>query len=122
MPLPPPLVGPGELRDALGDERVRVFDATVFLRRAVDGGPYTVESGREVDGGTNRFRPSAELTTALNDGGVRTDQPVIAYYGGGISATVDLFALSLTGRDDARLYDGSLTEWSAHPDLPLVTG
>jgi 3-mercaptopyruvate sulfurtransferase SseA len=30
--------------------------------------------------------------------------------------------LSLTGRDDARLYDGSLTEWSAHPDLPLVTG
>jgi thiosulfate/3-mercaptopyruvate sulfurtransferase len=42
--------------------------------------------------------------------------------GGGISATVDLFALLLTGRDDARLYDGSLTEWSAHPDLPLVTG
>jgi thiosulfate/3-mercaptopyruvate sulfurtransferase len=35
---------------------------------------------------------------------------------------VDLFALWLTGRDDARLYDGSLTEWSAHPDLPLVTG
>ena len=49
-------------------------------------------------------------------------QPVIAYCGGGISATVDLFALSLTGRDDARLYDGSLTEWSANPALPLVTG
>ena len=32
---------------ALGDGRVRVFDTTVFLRRAVDGGPYTVESGRE---------------------------------------------------------------------------
>ena len=47
---------------------------------------------------------------------VRADQPVIAYCGGGISATVDLFALWLTGRDDARLYDGSLTwEWSANP-------
>ena len=75
-----------------------------------------------VDAATNRFRPPAELATALNEGGVRTDQPVIAYCGGGISATVDLFALSLTGRDDARLYDGSLTEWSANPDLPLVTG
>ena len=47
MPLLPSLVSPDELRDALGDERVRVFDATVFLRRAVDGGPYTVESGHE---------------------------------------------------------------------------
>jgi thiosulfate/3-mercaptopyruvate sulfurtransferase len=288
MPLLPPLVSPGELRDRLGDERVRVFDTTVFLRRPVGGGPYTVESGREsyarghipgagfadipgalsdpsspfaftlptarhfatavgrlgigdgshvvaytqdtpmwatrlwwllryfghddtsvLDGGlaawtaadervepgesayspasftacprpellasladvreitengaaclvnalsaetfrgqgpssysrpgripgsvnvpwnglvdpaTNRFRPPAELAAALDGGGIRADQPVIAYCGGGISATVDLFALWLTGRDDARLYDGSLTEWSAQPDLPLITG
>jgi thiosulfate/3-mercaptopyruvate sulfurtransferase len=288
MPLLPPLVSPEELRDVLGAERVRVLDATVFLRRAVDGGPYTVESGREryarahipragfadipgalsdpvspfaftvpaaeyfaaaigalgigdgthvvayaqdtpmwatrlwwllryfghddtsvldgglvawtaaglpveagesnyppasftarprpellasladvreisengsaclvnallpdafrgdgpsaysrpgripgsvnvpwngvVDAATNRFRPRAEIAAALSRGGIRADQPVIAYCGGGISATVDLFALSLTGRDDARLYDGSLTEWSARPDLPLVTG
>ncbi len=288
MPLLPRLVSPEELRDALGDERVRVFDATVFLRRAADGGPYTVESGHKsytrahlpgaafadipgalsdpaapypftlppadhfaaaagrlgigigshvvayaqdtpmwatrlwwllryfghedtsvLDGGlpawtaaggpaeagestypaalftarprpellatladvreitqngaaclvnalspaafrgegpgaysrpgripgsisvpwhglvdpaTNRFRPPAELAAALADGGVRADQPVVAYCGGGISATVDLFALALTGRDNARLYDGSLTEWSAHPDLPLVAG
>src|SRR5258708_18135438 len=46
MPLLPPLVSPEELRDALADERGRVFDATVFLRRAVEGGPYTVDSGR----------------------------------------------------------------------------
>src|SRR5882757_4274726 len=47
MPLLPRLVSPEALRDALGDERVRVFDATVFLRRAVDGGPYTVQSGHQ---------------------------------------------------------------------------
>jgi thiosulfate/3-mercaptopyruvate sulfurtransferase len=35
---------------------------------------------------------------------------------------LDLFALALAGRDDARLYDGSLTEWSADPDLPLAAG
>jgi thiosulfate/3-mercaptopyruvate sulfurtransferase len=79
------------------------------------------ERGSLVDAATNRFRPPAALA-ALNVSGVRADQPVIAYCGGGISATVDLFALSLTGRDDARLYDGSLTEWSANPDLPFVTG
>jgi thiosulfate/3-mercaptopyruvate sulfurtransferase len=288
MELLPPLVSPEQLRDTLGDERVRVFDATVFLRRAVDGGPYTVHSGHQyyahahipgagfadipgalsdpaspfafavptpehfaaaagrlgigdgthvvayaqdtpmwatrlwwllryfghdevsvLDGGlaawtaagepveagestyppgsftahprpellasladvheittdgsaclvnalspeafrgegpgaysrpgripgsvnvpssslvdpaTNRFRPAAELAEALGGGGVRADQPVVAYCGGGISATVDLFALWLIGRRDTRLYDGSLTEWSAHPDLPLVTG
>jgi thiosulfate/3-mercaptopyruvate sulfurtransferase len=48
------------------------------------------------------------------------DRPIIAYCGGGISATIDVFALSLLGRDDVKLYDGSLTEWSADPTLPLV--
>jgi thiosulfate/3-mercaptopyruvate sulfurtransferase len=75
-----------------------------------------------VDPATNRFRPAADLTAALRAGGIRDDQPVVAYCGGGISATVDLFALALTGNHDAKLYDGSLTEWSADPDLPLVTG
>ena len=287
MPLLPPLVSPEELRDTLGDERVRVFDTTVFLRRPAGGGPYTVESGREsyarahipgagfadipgalsdpaspfaftlpaaehfaaaagrlgIGGGTHvvtyaqdtpmwatrlwwLLRYFGHDDTSVLDGGLaawaaaggpvepgestyppasftarprpaprqpgrrprdhrergrlpcqrpiaggvprpgpqclqppgphpgqrqravarasrpgdkplpparrtrrrpqqrryRADQPVIAYCGGGISATVDLFALWLTGRDDARLYDGSLTEWSANPDLPLVTG
>jgi 3-mercaptopyruvate sulfurtransferase SseA len=40
----------------------------------------------------------------------------------GISATAGLFALALTGRDDTRLYDGSLTECSARPNLPLAAG
>ena len=75
-----------------------------------------------VDPETNKFRPPADLAAALHAGGIRDDQPVVAYCGGGISATVDLFALWLTGRGDAKLYDGSLTEWSASPKLPLVTG
>ena len=47
---------------------------------------------------------------------------MIAYCGGGISATVDLFALALVGRTDARLYDGSLTEWTADPSMPVEVG
>ena len=46
MPVFPPLVSPEELLDLLGDERLRIFDATVVLSRAVAGGPYVVQSGR----------------------------------------------------------------------------
>ena len=72
---------------------------------------------------TGRFRPPDELADALADL-LETpgDVPIIAYCGGGISATVDVFALALLGRDDVLLYDGSLTEWSADPTLPLELG
>ena len=46
MPVFPPLVSPEELLGLLGDERLRIFDATVVLSRAVAGGPYAVQSGR----------------------------------------------------------------------------
>ena len=48
--------------------------------------------------------------------------PLVFYCGGGISATVGVFAAALAGRDDARLYDGSLTEWTADPALPVEVG
>jgi thiosulfate/3-mercaptopyruvate sulfurtransferase len=69
------------------------------------------------------FRARDELVDTLAgvlDAG--TKAPLIAYCGAGISATVDIFALSLVGCDDARLYDGSLTEWSADPQLSLEVG
>lgn len=75
-----------------------------------------------VDPDTNRFRPPAELEQRLASAGALGPAPVIAYCGGGISATVDLFALSLLGHDDARLYDGSLTEWTSDPALPVDVG
>ena len=75
-----------------------------------------------IDPDTNRFRSAPELRHALEAAGALGERPVIAYCGGGISATVDLFALSLVGRDDARLYDGSLTEWTRDPALPVEVG
>ncbi len=75
-----------------------------------------------IDPDTNRFRPLPELRDAFEAAGALGERPVIAYCGGGISATVDLFALALLGRDDARLYDGSLTEWTRDPALPVEVG
>ena len=47
---------------------------------------------------------------------------VITYCGGGIVASLDVFALSLLGRADVAVYDGSLMEWTADPSLPMETG
>ena len=72
---------------------------------------------------TWRFCPRDELALSLA-GLLAADPatPLIAYCGGGISATVDIFVLAMLGRGDVLLYDGSLTEWSADPALPLELG
>jgi thiosulfate/3-mercaptopyruvate sulfurtransferase len=85
-------------------------------------GSINVHWENAIDPETGRFRAAAELARRLGSVGTPGAEPVIAYCGGGISATVDLFALALLGRDQARLYDGSLTEWSADASLPMETG
>lgn len=65
-----------------------------------------------------RFLPPDQLCKRL----ARLDDAsaVTLYCGGGISATVVAFALGLTGREDVKVYDGSLEEWNADPSRPLA--
>jgi thiosulfate/3-mercaptopyruvate sulfurtransferase len=42
------------------------------------------------------------------------------YCGGGISATLLALGLVRAGRDDVKIYDGSLEEWTADPARPVV--
>jgi thiosulfate/3-mercaptopyruvate sulfurtransferase len=48
--------------------------------------------------------------------------PPVAYCGSGLSATHDLLALELAGIDGGRLYEGSWSDWSSDPALPVATG
>ncbi|WP_300682778.1 rhodanese-like domain-containing protein [Nocardioides sp.] len=48
--------------------------------------------------------------------------PVLAYCGGGVNAAGLALAFVHAGLDLPRVYDGSLNEWRAHPELPLVVG
>ena len=110
------------LLNALSESAFRGAGPGAYSRPGRIPGSSSLPAAGLLDPATNRFRSLPQLAAAAAAAGVRSGEPVIAYCGGGISATVDLFALWLTGRADARLYDGSLTEWSADPSLPLVTG
>ena len=53
--------------------------------------------------------------------GITRGKTVIAYCGGGISATIDLFLLPQLGCDKLTLYDGSMGEWAKDASLPIET-
>jgi thiosulfate/3-mercaptopyruvate sulfurtransferase len=67
------------------------------------------------------WKHPASLRQVLEGEGVEIERPVIATCGSGISAAIIVFALHLLGHP-AALYDGSWTEWGAHPDTPKATG
>jgi thiosulfate/3-mercaptopyruvate sulfurtransferase len=111
---------PACLVNALPTKAFRGEGPGAYSRPGRIPGSVSQPSLELLDAATGRFLDSDRLRQKLEGPLAIHDRPVIAYCGGGISATVDIFALSLLGRDDVKLYDGSLTEWSADPTLPLV--
>jgi thiosulfate/3-mercaptopyruvate sulfurtransferase len=77
---------------------------------------------RSLLGSDGRFREASALREELDESGALEADRVIAYCGAGISAANDVLALALLGRDDIAIYDGSLREWAADPELPLELG
>jgi thiosulfate/3-mercaptopyruvate sulfurtransferase len=69
-----------------------------------------------------KFRSPAEMKQSLTEAGLLDDRPVIAYCGGGISATIDAFACLMSGKTNVAVYDGSMGEWARDETLPLVEG
>ena len=68
------------------------------------------------------FKEADSLRRAVDAKGLMASPRVIAYCGGGISATVDGFACLLLGHDDVAVYDGSMAEWVRDESLPMETG
>lgn len=68
------------------------------------------------------YRSEAELRALFATTGALETPQVICYCGGGISATMDALALTRLGHPSIAVYDGSMTEWSRDPDLPMETG
>jgi thiosulfate/3-mercaptopyruvate sulfurtransferase len=68
------------------------------------------------------YRDDAELRELFEGVGADQRKRVICYCGGGISATMDALALTRLGHADVAVYDGSMSEWSRDPELPMETG
>jgi thiosulfate/3-mercaptopyruvate sulfurtransferase len=122
------VAGRDEVRDALEDPSILLVNAlsaelhrgeqTRYGRAGHIPGSINVPA-RSLLGGDGRFKPARELREALSASGALEADRVIVYCGGGISATNDALALAVLGRSDVAIYDGSLREWAADPDLPL---
>ena len=69
----------------------------------------------------NRLKSVAELEIVYGD--LDPDLPIVSYCNTGHWAATNWFVLSeVLGHDDVKLYDGSMVEWTADGDNPLLVG
>lgn len=130
-PRPGPMADKSAVRRALGDPSVcllsarsrELFEGTTYDygRRGRIPGSVNVPAGSLVDE-RQAYLPRERLRALFEAAGVEPGRRVIAYCGAGIAATSDAFALHLLGHDDVAVYDGSISDWSRDPDLPMETG
>lgn len=79
--------------------------------------PYT-----EMFNPDGTYKSPADLRAAFTAAGIDLIQPITTTCGSGVTASVLVFALHLIGVEDAALYDGSWSEWSADPATPKAQG
>jgi 3-mercaptopyruvate sulfurtransferase SseA len=84
--------------------------------------PRTIAGRAEIDPDSGRFRSPEELRERLGAAGALGGGRLVTYCGGGISATLDAFVLTLLGEADVAIYDGSMGEWMADSARPIARG
>jgi thiosulfate/3-mercaptopyruvate sulfurtransferase len=103
-----------ELEQRLGDPDLVLVDARAPIRWRGEHEPIDRIAGR-IPGARNAF-----YEEPLPDG--LLDAPeLVVYCGSGVTACVPLQRLILAGREDARLYPGSWSDWSTR-GLPVERG
>ena len=103
-----------ELAARLGDERLTVVDARLPERYRGEVEPIDPVAGR-IPGARNAPYPD-ELPPGLLDA-----EEIVAYCGSGVTAAVVLLRLAHAGREDAKLYPGSWSDWAGR-GLPAERG
>lgn len=107
--------------DALSQQFHGGLEPSRYGRPGRIPGSVNVFAGTLCDPETKAFIPLDQAEAKFAAQGIARDKRVIAYCGGGISATVDLFLLHRLGYDNLTLYDGSMGEWAKDVSLPIET-
>lgn len=68
-----------------------------------------------------RLRSPEELRQIFETAGIDLDGPIVTSCGSGVTAAAISLALASVGKTDAKLYDGSWTEWGSLSDTPVAT-
>jgi thiosulfate/3-mercaptopyruvate sulfurtransferase len=110
------------LVNALSPQLHRGLEPSRYGRPGHIPGSVNVSAATLFDPQTKVFVPSAEAEAKFTAQGIDKNKRVVAYCGGGISATIDLFLLHRLGYDNLSLYDGSMGEWAKDASLPIETG
>jgi len=108
--------------NALGPQFHKGLEPSRYGRSGRVPGSVNVPAATLVDPQTKAFTSLADAQAKFAAAGIAKDKHVIAYCGGGISATVDLFLLHQLGFDNLTLYDASMGEWAKDKTLPIEQG
>ena len=108
--------------NALGPQFHKGLAPSRYGRRGRIPGSVNVPAATLFDSETKTFAPLEAAERKFASAGITRDKRVIAYCGGGISATLDLFQLHRLGYDKLAVYDGSMSEWGRDESLPIETG
>ena len=108
--------------NALGPQFHKGLEPSRYGRPGRIPGSVNVPAATLVDAQAKTFLPLEEVASRFAAEGITKDKRVVAYCGGGISATIDLFQLHRLGYDHITLYDGSMGEWAKDDSLPIETG
>ncbi len=131
-PQPGMAVNADEVEDLRGMDRTLLIDARAAERYEGRTEPIDPRAGH-IPGARNMpyannvrsdgtWKNSDELRAQYDALGADNAAQVVCYCGSGVTATHDIFALHLAGHDDARLYEGSWSDWSSNPERPAATG
>lgn len=111
-----------QIVDARGAARFegRVSEPRPGVRRGHIPGSFNLPYGMLLDE-AGQLKDATGIQEAFEAAGVDPSEPIIATCGSGVTAAILVYALAVIG-EEARLYDGSWTEWGGDDSLPVEIG